>query len=103
MEQTQSLSVGNLRQTSSLFVFESAFYLYAYIHVEKYILNVCKVVNSWTKGRIPIFIKQKYSHLTSFLREEGTSFYPSAKTIDHTVQRAEYQFLQFQSLILYTI
>ena len=27
----------------------------------------------------------------------------SAKTIDHTVQSAEYQFLQFQSLILYTI
>ena len=30
MEQTQSFSVGYLRQTSSLFVSESAFYLYAY-------------------------------------------------------------------------
>ena len=32
-----------------------------------------------------------------------TSFSPLAKTIDHTVQSAEYQLLQIQSLILYTI
>ena len=35
MEQTQSSSVGNLRQTSSLFVSESAFYLYGYTHIYK--------------------------------------------------------------------
>ena len=46
-----------------------------------------------------IYKTKKNSHLTSFLREERTSFYMSAKTIDHTVQSAEYQFLQFQSLI----
>ena len=47
--------------------------------------------------------KKTNNHLTSFLREERTGFYLSAKTIDHTVQSAEYQLLQFQSLILYTI
>ena len=33
-----------------------------HIHVDKYILNVHKVVNSCTKGRIPIFISN-YSYL----------------------------------------
>ena len=133
MEHTQSFSVANLRQTSSLS--ECAFYLYAYtcgkIYIER--MQGCKFMNLRTHTHIyiklqllviknfctiklgfickyialkqkfiPIFIKQKYSHLTSFLREERTSFYPSAKTIDHTVQSAEYQFLQFQSLIFYT-
>ena len=32
-----------------------------------------------------------------------TSFSPLAKTIDHAIQSVEYQLLQFQSLILYTI
>ena len=46
-------------------------------------LNICKVVN-----------------LSIFLREEQTSFSPPAKIIDHKVQNADYQLLQFRSLIL---
>ena len=54
MEQTQSFSVDNLRQTSSLFVSESAFYLYTYTCGKIYIERTqgCKFVNLRTHTHI---------------------------------------------------
>ena len=54
MEQTQSFSVGNLRQMSSLFVSESAFYLYAYTCGKIYIERTqgCKFMNLRTHTHI---------------------------------------------------
>ena len=43
------------------------------------------------------------SQLFSVVYFSQTGFSPLAKTIDHTVQSAEYQWLQFLLLILYTI
>ena len=54
MEQTQSFSVGNLSQTSSLFVSESAFYLYACTRGKIYIERTqgCKFMNLRTHTHI---------------------------------------------------
>ena len=91
MEQTQSFSVGNLCQTSSLFVSESAFYLYAYICGKIYIerMQGCKFMNLRTHTHI-------YKTKIHF---SGKNELVSTRQLRQLI----IQFKVLQSLILYTI
>ena len=84
MEQTQSFFVGNLRQTSSLFVSESAFYLYAYTCGKIYIERTqgCKLMNLRMHNHI---YKTKIQPFDIFSPGRTNSLVVSTRRLKHLI------------------